>query len=190
MWQSYKFRPSLTWKSGHVKAQQCLTPQKQSWYTLPEMKPSYWKQTKRPHISNLARRAQAEVKILGVVLDQRLSYKQHIAQAAKRGIKAALALKRLKNLRPEIPRQLFVSTTAPVVDYASPISASDATILALRNLDNVQRIGTQAGIGGSSTVTRCVAESKAGVEPAILRHHNQQRAAWIKWHTKPESHCF
>lgn len=49
-------------------------------------------------------KAQAEVKILGVVLDQRLSYKQHIAQAAKRGIKAALALKRLKNLRPEISR--------------------------------------------------------------------------------------
>lgn len=29
---------SLTWKSGRVKAQQCLTPKKQSWYTLPEMK--------------------------------------------------------------------------------------------------------------------------------------------------------
>ncbi len=135
-------------------------------------------------------KAQAEVKILGVVLDQRLSYKQHIAQAVKRGIKAALALKRLKNLRPEIPRQLFVSTIAPVVDYASPIWAPGATISALRILDDVQRIGTQAGIGGSSTVARCVAESKAGVEPAILRHHNQQRAAWIKWHTKPESHRF
>lgn len=49
-------------------------------------------------------KAQPEVKILGVVLDQRLSYRQHIAQATKRGIKAALALKRLKNLTPEVTR--------------------------------------------------------------------------------------
>lgn len=66
---------------------------------------------------------------------------------------------------------MFVSTIAPVVDYASPIWAPGATISALRILDNVQRIGAQAVIGGFSTVARCVAESIAGVEPAILRHH-------------------
>ena len=66
-------------------------------------------------------RAQLEVKILGVVLDQRLNYRQHIAQATKRGIKSALALKRLRNLKREVTRQLFVSTVAPVVNYASQI---------------------------------------------------------------------
>lgn len=77
-------------------------------------------------------KAQPEVKILGVVLDQRLRYRQHIAQATKRGITAALALKRLKNLKPEVTRQLFVSTLAPLVDYASPIWAPDATMSALQ----------------------------------------------------------
>lgn len=53
-----------------------------------------------------------EVKLLGVVFDQKLTYKQHIAKAAKRGIKAALALSRLKNLKPESSRLLFTSTVA------------------------------------------------------------------------------
>lgn len=78
-----------------------------------------------------------EVKLLGVVFDQKLTYKHHIAKAAKRGIKAALALKRLKNLKPEITRQLFVSTVAPVVDYASPIWVPGATLSSLRTLDNL-----------------------------------------------------
>ena len=62
-----------------------------------------------------------EVKLLGVIFDQKLTYKHHIAKAAKKDIKAALALKRLKNLKPDITRQLFISTIAPVVDYALSI---------------------------------------------------------------------
>lgn len=116
-----------------------------------------------------------EVKLLGVVFDQKLTYKHHIAKAAKKGIKAALALKRLKNLKPEISRLLFTSTVAPVVVYASPIWAPSATQSSLRTLDTVQRIGAQAITGGFRTIARCVAESKAGIEPRSLRHHYQQR---------------
>lgn len=72
-------------------------------------------------------RPKPEVKLLRVVFDQKLTYNQHIARVAKRGIKAALALSRLKNLKPEISRLLFTSTVAPVVDYASSIWASGAT---------------------------------------------------------------
>ena len=66
-----------------------------------------------------------------------LTYKPHIAKAAKRGIKAALALKRLKNLKPETTCQLFVLTVAPVVDYALPIWAPDATLAFLHALDTI-----------------------------------------------------
>ena len=38
------------------------------------------------------------VKLLGVVLDQGLRFQAHAARAAKRGVNAALALKRLKGL--------------------------------------------------------------------------------------------
>lgn len=61
------------------------------------------------------------MKLLGVVFDQKLIYKEHIAKALQRGVKAALGLRRLRNLRPGSARQLFWSTTALVVDYASVI---------------------------------------------------------------------
>lgn len=65
-----------------------------------------------------------------------------------------------------------------------------ATQTSLRMLDTIQRIGSQAVIGRFSTVARCVAESEAGIELVNSRHHNQQRNAWIKWNTKPQSHRF
>lgn len=105
-------------------------------------------------------KARSEVKILGAILDQKLSYKQHVAQASKRGIKAAPALKRLKSLRPEVTRQIFLSTVAPVVDYASLMWAPGTTISALRIVDDMQRISAQAVAGRIRTVARCVAESE------------------------------
>ena len=101
-----------------------------------------------------------------------------------------LALKRSKHLKPETTSQLFISTIAPVVDYASPIRAPGATQTSLRMLDTIQRIGARAVIGGFYTVARCVAEFEAGIEPANSRHHNQQRSAWAKRPTKPKSHRF
>ncbi len=47
---------------------------------------------------------QNEVKLFGVVFDKKLTYKEHIAKVLKRGITAALSLKRLRNLRPESTR--------------------------------------------------------------------------------------
>lgn len=62
-----------------------------------------------------------QVNILGVILDQKLYYKAHIARAFQKGVSAALALKRLKNLRAETARRLFHAKIVPVVDCASPI---------------------------------------------------------------------
>jgi hypothetical protein len=44
---------------------------------------------------------QSGVKILGIIMDQELRFKQHIARAAKRGTNAALALKRIKGMTPK-----------------------------------------------------------------------------------------
>jgi len=46
-------------------------------------------------------RPRTEIKILGVILDQALRYKLHVARASKRGTRIALALKRIKGLRPK-----------------------------------------------------------------------------------------
>jgi hypothetical protein len=60
-------------------------------------------------------------KILGVVMDTQLRYKQHVAKATTKGLLAALALKRLRLVLPSTARQLFSVTVAAVIDYASNV---------------------------------------------------------------------
>lgn len=61
------------------------------------------------------------VKILGLLIDTRLKYKEYIARAASKGLEAAIELRRLRGLSLATARQLFTSTVAPVIDYASNI---------------------------------------------------------------------
>lgn len=119
---------------------------------------------------------QKKVKLLGVVLDQNLTYKEHIAKVLQRGITAALSLKRLRNLRPESTQQLFKSTVAPVIDYASVIWSPGTAKSALKKLNQIQRIGAQAVTGGFRTFALRVAEVEAGLQSEPLRHYFQQRA--------------
>lgn len=62
-------------------------------------------------------KASLQIKILGVILNQALRYKEHVSKAGDKRVKAALALKRLRNLRPEIARKLFKSIIALAIDY-------------------------------------------------------------------------
>ena len=119
---------------------------------------------------------QKEVKLLGVVFDQKLTYKEQIAKVLQRGTTAALGLKRLRNLRPERTRQLFKSTVVPVIDYASVIWSPGTAKSSLKKLDQIQRIGAQAVTGGFRTVALQVAEAEAGLQSVPLRHYLQQRA--------------
>jgi hypothetical protein len=58
------------------------------------------------------------VKILGVLMDARLKYKEHIVRAASKGLEAVMELQQLRGLSLVMAQQLFTSTVAPVVDYA------------------------------------------------------------------------
>ena len=62
-----------------------------------------------------------EAKILGVIMDSRLQYKNHIARIATKGLNAALALRRLRMLSLSAARQLFNAIVALVMDYASNV---------------------------------------------------------------------
>ncbi len=58
-----------------------------------------------------------EVKLLGVVMDSKLRYRTHMALAATKGLKVAMALKRLQMTSSLMARQLFICMVAPVVNY-------------------------------------------------------------------------
>ena len=61
---------------------------------------------------------QQEVKILGVLIDSCLRYKDHKAKIGIKELKAATALKRMRSLTLLIVRQLFHATVALVIKYA------------------------------------------------------------------------
>jgi len=130
----------------------------------------------------------SEVKVLGVILDQQLRFGPHAARAAKRGERAALALHRLKGLRPKASRQLFLSTVAPVMDYGAPIWWPNAAKQVAKKLNRTLKIGATAVVGMFRSGATDVAAAEAALKPNGERHREQIRRHWIKLHAKPTKH--
>lgn len=93
-------------------------------------------------------------KILGVIMDTVLKYREHIARAATNGLEAAMELKRLRRLTPTTARQLFTATVAPAVDYASSVWRHRCKSRAATAVNRLQKVGAQAIIGAFMTVAR------------------------------------
>ena len=110
-----------------------------------------------------------EVKVLGVTMDAELRFKQHIANASSKALKAAIALKRLKELPPATARQLFTAMVAPVMDYASNVWRYSCGVRLLKAVNRVQRVGAQAIIGTFHKVATAVSEAEASILSAYNR---------------------
>jgi hypothetical protein len=127
------------------------------------------------------------VKILGVLIDARLKYKEHIARAASKGLEAAMELRRLRGLSPATARQLFTAIVAPAVDYTSNIWMHACKDKAIRPINQVQRVGAQAIVRTFLTVATSVAEAEAHITTA--QHCFWRRAVkmWMDLHTLPDT---
>jgi hypothetical protein len=139
--------------------------------------------------------AQSAVKLLGVVLDQELRFRLHGAMAAKKGIQAALALKRLKGLTPKAARQLFTSTVTATVDYAASVWCTPTRdhlvpVWVTKTLRAAQKIAAQAIVGLFRTVSLLIAESEASIESINIRLGRRILRHWISCHTLPSTHPF
>ncbi|KGQ03526.1 hypothetical protein BBAD15_g11248 [Beauveria bassiana D1-5] len=107
-------------------------------------------------------------KILGVIMDARLKFRQHIPEAASKAMEAAMELKRLRGLSARTARQLFAATVTPVVDYASNVWMHAYKDKLLGPINRVQRAGAQAIVGTFMTVATSVAEAEAHIVSALL----------------------
>lgn len=116
-------------------------------------------------------KGEPKIKILGVILDQSLKYREHISKARDKEIKAALALKQLKNLRSKITKKLFYSKVTSITDYALQNWRPAAVQYTINRLEKVQRIETQAIKGAFSTISLLITESKALLAPIQARLH-------------------
>ncbi|KFG86898.1 putative Transposon I factor [Metarhizium anisopliae] len=99
------------------------------------------------------------VKILGVMMDSKLKYRQHTAYAASKGLEAAMELKRFKGLSAATARQLFTATVIPTVDYASNVWMHACKDKLIGPVNRVQRTGAQEIVGTYLTVATSVAEA-------------------------------
>ena len=136
-----------------------------------------------------------EVKILGVILDQKLRFKSHVGKAASKGSKAVLALRRLRGLPPSVARQLFISTVASKIDYAASVwcSMRKDSIVGVgigRPFEAIQRMATQAIAGVFRTTALAIAEAETGIEPTSVRLRARIMKHWITSHTLPKDHPF
>jgi ribonuclease HI len=127
------------------------------------------------------------VKILGVIMDAKLKYKEHLAKAASKGLEAAIELKRLRGLSPAAARQLFTATVAPVVDYASNVWRHECRYKAAVPINRVQKIGAQAIVGTFMTVATSVAEAEANIPTVEDRLWRRAVKLWTDIHTLPET---
>nr|OQO21203.1 hypothetical protein B0A51_14688 [Rachicladosporium sp. CCFEE 5018] len=125
-------------------------------------------------------------KVLGVVMESALRYKQHVASAVTRGLKAAMAPERLRGLSPRIARRLSEATVTPTVDYISSVSMHTCNT-AKAAFNRVQRIGAQAIIGCFRTVSTVIAEAEASVRTVQERHSTRAAKLWINTRTLPQS---
>lgn len=112
--------------------------------------------------------------------DTRLKYREHITKAVSKGLEAAMELRRLRGLSPATARQLFSSTIAPVVDYASNVWMHAFKNKSIGPINRVQRIGARAIVG---TFLKAEAHIAAG------RHRFWKRAVkmWTRLNTLPET---
>ena len=130
------------------------------------------------------------IKLLGVVLDAKLLFHEHVAKVAQRGHRAALALRRLRDMRPMTARQIFEATVTPMVDYASNVWATNLSAKDIRLLSQSQRVGAQAIIKAFSTTALKTAELEASVATLRARLAAKRQRFWINSHTLDRKHPF
>lgn len=126
-------------------------------------------------------------KILGVIMDAELRYTQHMANAATKGLRAVMALRRLRMVSPSTARQLFAATVAPVVDYASNVWKHAYGGKSSSSLNRIQRIGAQAIIGTFCTVATAIAEAEASIRTVHERHAEKAMRLWVSSRTLPKT---
>ena len=102
--------------------EEALTWERRSGATFEEGKTAYIHFTRNVRLLNsdpisikgIDKAPEEEVKILGVRMDSCLRYKNHKTKLGTKGLKAAMALRRMRSLAPATARQLFHATVARV----------------------------------------------------------------------------
>lgn len=129
-------------------------------------------------------------RVLGVILDSRLNFREHMASVKTRGLKSVLQLKRLKGLSPKASRQLLKATVfsrtdyAPAVWYALQLGKAGQNSMS-NALGTIQRHGAHAVTKCFKTVAQDVASWEAGLDTIHQRLSKKISSFWVDIFTVP-----
>lgn len=130
-------------------------------------------------------------RVLGVILDSRLNFREHMASVKTRGMRSVLQLKRLKGLSPKASRQLLKATVfsrtdyAPAVWYALQLSKAGQNSMS-NALGAIQRHGAHAVTKCFKTVAQDVASWEAGLDTIYQRLSKKISSFWVDIFTVPK----
>ncbi|CEL11943.1 Putative Reverse transcriptase [Aspergillus calidoustus] len=128
-------------------------------------------------------------KLLGVIFDKELRWKEHVQQAVKRATQVNVALGGLRHLRPEQMRQPYQACVVPIVDYTSTVwhnQLKDKTHL--RTLGTVQRTALIRVLSAFKTVSTAALEIESFTLPTHLRMKQRAQIVAARLCTLPKDH--
>lgn len=128
-------------------------------------------------------------KLLGVVFDQELRWKDHMQKTIQRATRAIFAMSGLRHLRPAQMRQLNQACVTPVVGYASTVWHNpQKDVMHLRALGPVQREALVRMLSTFKTVATQTLEVEALVLPTRLRLRLRSQNTVTRLYTLPSDH--
>ncbi|KAI3055668.1 hypothetical protein CBS147353_11278 [Aspergillus niger] len=130
-------------------------------------------------------------KLLGVIFDKEMRWKEYVQEAVERATKASLALSGLRHLRPEQMRQLYQACITPVVDYVSTIWIWHNSLrdkMHLRLLRTVQRAALVRILSAFRTVSTAALVLEAYILPTHLRLKQRAQTVIARFSTLPADH--
>lgn len=131
----------------------------------------------------------ATAKLLGVVCDQELRWKEHVQQAVNRATKVNIALAGLRHLRPGQMRQVYQACVTPIMDYASTVWHNPLKDKRhLRVLDTVQRSALIRILSAFRTVATATVEVETYTLPTHLRLKQRAQRVIVNLCTLPRDH--
>ena len=134
-------------------------------------------------------KASRTAKLLGVVFDEELRWKDHVQQAVKRATKTALGLSGLRFLRPAQMRQVYQACVLPKLDYASTVWHNPLRDKGhLRVLRTVQRAALLRIISAFRTVATQTLEMECHILPTHLRLKQRGQDVISRLCTLPQEH--
>ncbi|XP_024085694.1 uncharacterized protein LOC106673621 [Cimex lectularius] len=140
-------------------------------------------------IQGVAIEPSATAKLLGVVCDRELRWKEHVQQAVNRATKANIALAGLRHLRPGQMRQVYQACVTPIMDYASTVWHNPLKDKRhLRVLNTVQRSALIRILSAFRTVATTTMEVETYTLPTHLRLKQRAQNVIISLCTLPRDH--